>query len=139
VTPSLNITLPLLDLSERIFYEQMIPMALMPNGAHTLVVCFLENQESSDYFVKACFDIMECALQEMPEQNQAMYEGYVNGRVRSEALDICLSLFHDHYTDLLSHLFAHRPMRLVRVLSYQLCSGVCVELKEDCHGAAFAG
>jgi hypothetical protein len=136
---NIKMALPLLDLGERIFYEQLIPRALMPNGAHELVVCFLENQDSEEYFVSACLSTMECALHALPEHEQLAYAHCLSSRTHNEVLELSLRLFYDHYADLIAPLFANRPMRLVRVLSYRLCSSVLVELSEEACDAVLAG
>jgi hypothetical protein len=135
----LKITLPLPGLGARIFYEKLIPPALMPGGMHTLTVCLLENQEGADYFVKACFDLMETALQELPEDLQSTYEAFVIDSSYLTPIRLGLEIFYEQYLGFLRNLFADRSMQLVRVLSYRLRAGVCVELKEDRHGAVLAG
>ena len=128
---NLNVTLPLLELRERIIFEQYLPEEIFPGGMREMVVCLLENQESADYFVRACFDRAEYSAESLGEERQDHYETLLRQPVWLSKVRTLLYVFFDVYTAYLQTLFAGSAYSLVRVLSYETAFGVCVELAAD--------
>lgn len=129
---NLIVILPLMHRKEVEQFNRCIPLDLFPDGIKNLMVCALENQDNCDSFISDFFDMLQSHIEDLNDYRRVdHYCALLAKEQYMSLLEVFLQNFFMDFSTILRDLIGQNQVSFIRVISWRVIGGLCVELKHE--------